>query len=215
MSRGHGASRRQAYGRRMKDLRTRRATVPDVDLDGPADWNRGETWDADPAIHRTSTCTPTRRAAGRRRADGGLPGRPGPPQRRLAPRRPGIAALGTRGATRTFVRPRLIAEASIAVPRVRPAAMLVGVVLVATLIGFAYLTQTLTSTTTAVEIERLVAEQQRLKQVISARVAIIGSEAADVADRAADLGLTPSSAGPSSHRHADTPCRVARTAAGG
>jgi hypothetical protein len=109
----------------------------------------------------------------------------------LAPRDPGISVLSTRGATRTFVRPRLIAEASIAVPRIRPAAMLVGVVLVVALIGFAYLTQTLTSTTTAVEIERLVAEQHSLKQVISARVAIIGSEAADVADRAADLGLTP------------------------
>ena len=30
MSRGHGSSRRQAYGRRMKDLRTRNAAVPDV-----------------------------------------------------------------------------------------------------------------------------------------------------------------------------------------
>jgi hypothetical protein len=50
MSRGHGASRRQAYGRRMKDLRTRRATQPDVDLDGPDGWNRGETWESDPAI---------------------------------------------------------------------------------------------------------------------------------------------------------------------
>jgi hypothetical protein len=109
----------------------------------------------------------------------------------LAPRDVRIAALGARGARRTFVRPRLIAEASIAVPRVRPAAMLVGVVLVAALIGFAYLTQTLTSTTTSVEIEQLVAEQQRLKQVIAAKVAIIGSETADIQDRAADLRLTP------------------------
>ena len=50
MSRGHGSSRRQAYGRRMKDLRTRRGSVPDVDLDGPGDWSRGETWDADAVI---------------------------------------------------------------------------------------------------------------------------------------------------------------------
>jgi hypothetical protein len=34
----------------MKDLRTRRATQPDVDLDGPDGWNRGETWESDPAI---------------------------------------------------------------------------------------------------------------------------------------------------------------------
>jgi hypothetical protein len=109
----------------------------------------------------------------------------------LAPRDSRIAVPSPRGATRTFVRPRLIAEASIAVPRVRPAAMLVGVVLVAAMIGFVYLTQTLTSTTTSVEIERLVAEQNSLRQVITARVAIIESEAADVADRAADLELTP------------------------
>ena len=52
MSRGHGASRREAYGRRMKDLRTRRGSLPDVDLDGPDGWNRGETWESDPAILR-------------------------------------------------------------------------------------------------------------------------------------------------------------------
>jgi hypothetical protein len=34
----------------MKDLRTRRAKLPDVDLDGPPEWNRGETWETDPAI---------------------------------------------------------------------------------------------------------------------------------------------------------------------
>ena len=109
----------------------------------------------------------------------------------IAPREARIAVPRTRGTARTFVRPRLIAEASIAVPRVRPAAMLVGVVLLAALIGFAYLTQTLSSTTRSVEIDQLVAEQQSLKQVIAARVAIIGADAADVQDRAAILGLTP------------------------
>jgi hypothetical protein len=65
MSRGHGASRRQAYGRRMKDLRTRRAELPDVDLDGPAEWTRGETWETDPAIHRSTDprSDPSRRGA--------------------------------------------------------------------------------------------------------------------------------------------------------
>ena len=87
----------------------------------------------------------------------------------LAPREARIAVPRARSTTRTFVRPRLIAEASIAVPRVRPAAMLVGVVLLAALIGFAYLTQTLSSTTRSVEIDQLVAEQQSLKQVIAAR----------------------------------------------
>ena len=45
MSNGHGSSRRQAYGRRMKDLRTRRGTDMEVDLEGPNDWNRGRDWD--------------------------------------------------------------------------------------------------------------------------------------------------------------------------
>jgi hypothetical protein len=38
----------------MKDLRTRRAEQPDVDLDGPDGWNRGETWESDQAILRRS-----------------------------------------------------------------------------------------------------------------------------------------------------------------
>jgi hypothetical protein len=50
MSNGHGSSRRQAYGRRMKDLRTRRSAPPDVDLDGPADWTRGAGWEDEQAL---------------------------------------------------------------------------------------------------------------------------------------------------------------------
>lgn len=45
MSRGHGSSRRQAYGRRMKDLRTRRGERVEVNLEGPSDWTRGDAWD--------------------------------------------------------------------------------------------------------------------------------------------------------------------------
>ena len=45
MSNGHGSSRRQAYGRRMKDLRTRRGADVAVDLDGPHGWSRGTAWD--------------------------------------------------------------------------------------------------------------------------------------------------------------------------
>ena len=47
MSSGHGSSRRQAYGRRMKDVRTRRSTDLEVDLEGPNDWNRGGAWDSE------------------------------------------------------------------------------------------------------------------------------------------------------------------------
>ncbi len=54
MKNGHGSSRRQAYGRRMKDLRTRRGTELAVDLDGPHDWNRGTAWDEESAIHHST-----------------------------------------------------------------------------------------------------------------------------------------------------------------
>jgi hypothetical protein len=51
MSNGHGSSRRQAYGRRMKDLRTRRGADPSVDLDGPLGWSRGAAWDETRPMH--------------------------------------------------------------------------------------------------------------------------------------------------------------------
>jgi hypothetical protein len=102
-----------------------------------------------------------------------------------------IASLGSRDRARAFVRPRLIAEASAAVPRVRPAALLVVGVLVAAMLGFAYLTQTLTSTATAIAIETLQSEQERLYRIIETREALALSDAATplVIDRAIDLGL--------------------------
>ena len=57
MSNGHGSSRRQAYGRRMKDLRTRRGEEMAVDMEGPTDWNRGDAWDDERALRH-----PTMRA---------------------------------------------------------------------------------------------------------------------------------------------------------
>ncbi len=51
MSSRHGNSRRQAYGRRMKDLRTRRSSDFEVDLEGPNGWNRGGSWDSDRSLH--------------------------------------------------------------------------------------------------------------------------------------------------------------------
>jgi len=51
MSSRHGNSRRQAYGRRMKDLRTRRSDDLEVDLEGPSGWNRGDAWDRDGSLH--------------------------------------------------------------------------------------------------------------------------------------------------------------------
>ena len=54
MSSGHGNSRRQAYGRRMKELRTRRSSDLEVDLEGPNGWSRGDAWDADQSLDRAS-----------------------------------------------------------------------------------------------------------------------------------------------------------------
>lgn len=54
MKKGHGSSRRQAYGRRMKDLRDRRSASLEVDLEGPAEWSRGDAWDDDRPLHRAS-----------------------------------------------------------------------------------------------------------------------------------------------------------------
>ena len=51
MSSRHGNSRRQAYGRRMKDLRTRRSNDMEIDLEGPDDWNRGGAWEGDRSLH--------------------------------------------------------------------------------------------------------------------------------------------------------------------
>ena len=51
MSSRHGNSRRQAYGRRMKDLRSRRSTDMEIDLEGPAGWSRGGAWEGDRSVH--------------------------------------------------------------------------------------------------------------------------------------------------------------------
>ena len=51
MSSRHGNSRRQAYGRRMKEVRTRRSTDLEVDLEGPSGWSRGDAWDGESSLH--------------------------------------------------------------------------------------------------------------------------------------------------------------------
>jgi hypothetical protein len=55
MSNGHGSSRRQAYGRRMKDLRSRRDTDLEIDLEGPGGWSRGGAWESDQQLPRFSS----------------------------------------------------------------------------------------------------------------------------------------------------------------
>jgi hypothetical protein len=67
MSSRHGNSRRQAYGRRMKDLRTRRSTDIEVDLEGPSGWNRGGAWDGDRSFHRGAMDASSSRSSARSR----------------------------------------------------------------------------------------------------------------------------------------------------
>lgn len=51
MSNGHVSSRRQAYGRRRKELRARHNGELTVDLDGPMGWSRGTAWESrQPAV---------------------------------------------------------------------------------------------------------------------------------------------------------------------
>ncbi len=52
MSNGHGSSRRQAYGRRMKELRARRGADLEIDLEGPGGWDRGGSWDPESSLPR-------------------------------------------------------------------------------------------------------------------------------------------------------------------
>jgi hypothetical protein len=64
------------------------------------------------------------------------------------------------------------------------------VLAVATL-GFAYLTQTLTSTATALTIEDLRHEQEALRRIIQSREVLVVADASEslVRQRAAELGL--------------------------
>ncbi len=63
MSSRHGNSRRQAYGRRMKDLRARRSRDLEVDLEGPSSWNRGGAWESERAL-RGATMAADRSTSG-------------------------------------------------------------------------------------------------------------------------------------------------------
>jgi hypothetical protein len=38
----------------MKDLRTRRSSDLEIDLEGPSDWSRGGAWDTEHQLHRAS-----------------------------------------------------------------------------------------------------------------------------------------------------------------
>ena len=162
MSNGHGSSRRQAYGRRMKDLRTRRDDeAPDVDLDGPDEWTSrarpGTT--TRPCIRPSLDLDQADRSArttlmavfqGARLRTAALPAGPAD-----APRH----ARQSRAATG---RPPAADRAS------SWRAILAG-----TMLGLVYLTQTLGSNATSSEIDDLAAEREDLaRQLRNLAVAV-------------------------------------------
>lgn len=77
-------------------------------------------------------------------------------------------------------------------PRVRPASALLLVILAATLLGFAYLTQTLDSTATGLEIRSLASQAAELQRRIKSQDALVLSEASsgNIRDRASAIGLS-------------------------
>jgi hypothetical protein len=66
-----------------------------------------------------------------------------------------------------------------AVPRVRPVGMLMAAVVMATLLGLAYLTQTLGSNATSVEIRGLEAEQRAMEEEIRRHQSLVLIKADD------------------------------------
>jgi hypothetical protein len=101
------------------------------------------------------------------------------------------ASVGARGVP--FARPQATErEPAQARPRVRPASVLLLVILAAALLGFAYLTQTLDSSATSVEIRSLGAQALELQRRIKSQDALVLSEASsgNVRDRASAIGLS-------------------------
>ncbi|CAN5859152.1 hypothetical protein BH23CHL8_BH23CHL8_18790 [soil metagenome] len=83
-------------------------------------------------------------------------------------------------------------EQVVARARVRPASVLLLLILAATLLGFAYLTQTLDSTATGVEVRQLRTQASELQRRIKSQEALVLSEASsgNIRDRAMALGLS-------------------------
>jgi len=75
--------------------------------------------------------------------------------------------------------------------RIRPAGLLMAAILTATMVGLVYLTQTLASNATSLEIRSLAGESQDLRrQLLNQRSAIqLGADPDRIADKAKRLGL--------------------------
>jgi hypothetical protein len=99
---------------------------------------------------------------------------------------PVLQRRGPEGPARRVVRP-----VAAAVPRLRPTAMLMAAVVAATMVGFAYLTQTLASNATVAEIARLNARMDEIRQQRSVQALAVEqwSDETNLAGRARKLGL--------------------------
>jgi hypothetical protein len=111
----------------------------------------------------------------------------------LADRRPGRRAVRTAALPDHRIESRVRAAARpvvAAVPRPRPAALLMAGVLAATMVGFAYLTQTLASNATSAEILVLEDRLQNLAQEVRNQEALVVMwQDTELAPAAAELGL--------------------------
>ena len=174
---GHRASRRRDYGRRQKDVRSRRAEAPAIDLDGPELWARGprlapgtrsgrrpmSRGTVRSADQRTSSPSAARAAEWPsikgRRCPGRASGNPAQRSPAASVRTPVRGAAASRAPVRqrhpcmaASPRGRSLREKpaaqgarrlTVSGPRQRTALIGVGVILVLTLVGLFYLSQTL------------------------------------------------------------------------
>lgn len=99
---------------------------------------------------------------------------------------PALQRRGPEGSARRVVRP-----VAAAVPRLRPTGLLMAGVLAATMIGFAYLTQTLDSNATVAEMAKLNARMDAIRQQRSVQAFAVEqwSDETTLASRARKLGL--------------------------
>lgn len=101
--------------------------------------------------------------------------------------------IGFPAETATTAPRHVVRPAEVAAPRVRPAALLVVVILMGTILGLAYLTQTLGANASRVEIGQLAVEREGLHNQLLTQRSTIGQRTTDglIEDMAVDSGLVP------------------------
>ncbi len=102
-----------------------------------------------------------------------------------------LGNAGFRAETVTAAPRRAVRSAEVAGPRVRPAALLVAIILVGTILGLAYLTQTLGANASNVEIGQLAADRGQFQRQLLTQRSTIGQRTTDglIEDKAVASGL--------------------------